>query len=175
MAGMKQILLMIAVVALVGCGKDKPQEGELTPEFNTENIVQGADEPPLPVGESVQMEAAEAKAAAEAKEQSAIVEKAIRSEFSLNKPTGELTKADLDKVTVLGLDNTKITNAGLKEVAKLQNLTFLNLGSTKITDAGLKELAKLQNLKGLSLDDTNITDEGAAELKKALPKCFIRH
>ena len=48
MAGMKQLLLMIAVVALVGCGKDKPQEESLTPEFNTENIVQGANAPPCP-------------------------------------------------------------------------------------------------------------------------------
>jgi hypothetical protein len=76
-----------------------------------------------------------------------IVEKAIRAE--LEKPTGELTKADLEKVT------------------------FLYLGNTKINDAGLKELAKLQQLKSLFLVSTQITEAGVAELKKALPKCDI--
>ena len=47
-----------------------------------------------------------------------IVEKAIRSPFSLNKPTGELTKADLAKVNVLYLSFTKITDAGLKDIAE---------------------------------------------------------
>ena len=76
-----------------------------------------------------------------------IVEKAVRER--LNKPKGELTKADLAKVTRLFFDFTKITNAGLKEVAKLQQLTVLVLYRTKITDAGV------------------------AELRKALPKCKI--
>jgi hypothetical protein len=102
-----------------------------------------------------------------------IVEKAIRGPFSLGKPKGELTKADLEKVTYLGLLFTKTTDAGLKDIAKLQQLIFLNLGSTEITDAGLKVIAKLQNLKVLFLTFTKITKAGAAELKKALPKCAI--
>ena len=65
MAGMKQILLMIAVVALVGGCASTPKVVPNSPE---------------------------AKAAIEA---------AIRAE--LKKPTGELTKADLEKVTRLGL------------------------------------------------------------------------
>ena len=52
-----------------------------------------------------------------------IVEKAIRR--SLEKPKGELTNADLEKVTWLNLFNTKITDVGLKEVAKLQQLAPL--------------------------------------------------
>ena len=69
------------------------------------------------------------------------------------------------------MDKTKITDAGLKEVAKLQNLTMLSLHYTKITDACLKDLAKLQNLTVLILGESKITEEGAAELRKALPKC----
>jgi DNA-binding PadR family transcriptional regulator len=74
---------------------------------------------------------------------------------------------------------TKITDAGLKEVAKLQQLTWLDLrnaneGTTQITDAGLKELAKLQQLTKLDLSGCEqITDAGVAELQKALPKCEI--
>ena len=98
-----------------------------------------------------------------------IVEKEIRR--WAKKPTGELTEADLEKVTRLYLRDPKITDADLKEVAKLQNLKSLYLNDTQITDAGLKELAKLQKLERLYLKDTKITDEGAAELWKALPKC----
>ena len=85
---MKQILLMIAVVALVGCGTTKVDP----------NAPANISDP--------------------------IVEEAIREE--LEEPEGELTNADLGKVTSLYLAKTKITDAGLKEVAKLQKLTTLN-------------------------------------------------
>ena len=81
---------------------------------------------------------AEAKAVAEAKEQSAFVEQAIRK--NLKMPVGDLTKADLEKVSVLYLTNPDITDVGLKELVKLQELKELWLGSIKITDAGLAEL-----------------------------------
>jgi hypothetical protein len=100
-----------------------------------------------------------------------IVEKAIRKE--LKKPEGELAEADLGKVTSLVLPRTKITDAGLKEVAKLQKLTFLDLQNTKITDAGLKEVVKLKRLESLWLLGTKVTPVGVAELQKALPKCKI--
>ena len=48
-----------------------------------------------------------------------IVEKELR--YRLKKPTGELTDADLAKVTLLGLSFIKITDAGLKEVTKLHH------------------------------------------------------
>ncbi|MBT5847121.1 MAG: hypothetical protein HOH86_11045 [Verrucomicrobiales bacterium] len=105
---MKQILVMMAAVVLVGCGDGR-------------------------------------------KEQAAIVERAIRHEFSLNKPEGELTEADLEKVREIGLYWTQITDAGLKTVGQLQQLTSLDLDGTQITDAG------------------------AAELRKVLPKCNITH
>jgi len=91
------------------------------------------------------------------------------------KVTGKLTEADLEKITSLWLNNTKITDEGLKELAKLQNLIGLNLSYTKITDASLKDVAKLKNLKNLTLMNTQITDAGAVELKKAMPNCIISH
>ena len=45
-----------------------------------------------------------------------IVEKAVRKE--LKKPEGQLTVADLAKVTVLGLTASKSTDEVLKEVAQ---------------------------------------------------------
>ena len=71
------------------------------------------------------------------------------------------------------MGDTKITDAGLKDVAKLQQLTNLNLAYTKITDAGLKDVAKLQQLEVLFLGNTQVTNAGVAELKKALPNCSI--
>ena len=77
---MKQLLLICAVVALVGCGESKEEQ-----EF------------------SDFMAAAEAKTAAEAEvddekplteeESAKVIEVTIRK--AVNKPTGELTKADL--------------------------------------------------------------------------------
>ena len=149
----------------------------------------------------------EAAAAALAKEQSEIIEEAVRMHlhaktgFAAGKEIkGELTNADLERVTALGFSFAGITNeglkevvaklpklpqlslrackqitdAGLKEVAKLQNLTWLSLNGTQITDAGLKEVAKMKQLKELDLKNTKtITKEGVAELQKALPKCKI--
>jgi hypothetical protein len=45
--------------------------------------------------------------------------------------------------------------------------------ATQITDAGLKEVAKLKNLDTLDLRLTKVTKAGVAELQKALPKCKI--
>src|ERR1700722_1045925 len=42
---------------------------------------------------------------------------------------------------------TKVTDAGLTELAGLKNLQELNLHGTKVTDAGLKELAGLIRLQ----------------------------
>ena len=93
-----------------------------------------------------------------------IVETAVRE--NLKKPEGEITKAELAKVTRLNLGFTKITDEGLKDVAKLQQLEWLILINTKITDAGLKDVAKLRKLEELRLDGTKITDEGLKEMAK---------
>ena len=77
-----------------------------------------------------------------------IVEKAIRFKLVGNVER-KLTEADLEKIIELSLESTKITDAGLKDVAKLQKLRVLYLKGTQITDAGV------------------------AELKKALPNCKI--
>jgi len=127
-----------------------------------------------------------------------IIEEAIRKE--LRKPEGKLTKTYLEKLTRLILNDTKkvtdaglkgvakltqlkglylegtdITDAGLKEVAKLKQLNFLALNLTQITDAGLKEVAKLKQLRFVNLEDTKATKAGVDQLIKVLPKCKIIH
>jgi internalin A len=59
---------------------------------------------------------------------------------------------------------TKMTDAGLKELAPLKNLTTLNLTSTQVSDAGLKALAPLKNLTTLVLTGTEVTDAGLKNL-----------
>ena len=122
---MQKILLVFGMMALMGC------VGEL---------VKRAEEKAA----KVKAVAAEAKAAADWK----VIEKAIREE--LEKPTGELTKADLE------------------------NVTGLDLGRNQLTD--VKGLERLTQLKNLWLkDNPDLTKAQIAELQKALPKCKIEH
>ena len=64
----------------------------------------------------------------------------------------------------LDLSQTKVTDAGLKELGKLKRLTALHLNNTKVTDAGLKELKELKQLEFLNLSNTQVTDAGLKEL-----------
>jgi len=174
----KQILMILSVVALVGCGKKD--------DGNTGVVNSNKPSP---------------KAASEKLITDPIVEKAIRKrlEERFEEPTGQLTKTDLAKVTAidlspilgfgggievittaglnelvklkqlveLDLHNTQITDADLKDVAKLQQLEILSLWNTKkITDAGLRDVAKLEQLRVFSLSETQITDEGLKEVAK---------
>ena len=125
---MKQILVMMVVVVLVGCGTTKVSS----------NVPAKINDP--------------------------IVEKAIRE--VLEKPEGELTETDFEKVTFLDFFNTQITNEGLKDLAKLNKLTFLDFFDIQITDEGLKEVAKLNKLAHLTLADNRITDKGLKEVAK---------
>ena len=98
-----------------------------------------------------------------------VIEAAIRRE--LNKRTGELTKADLGKVTVLELGGKQLTDiTPLKDLAQL---TLLNLDSNKLTSVnGLKKLTKLPVL--ILDNNPDLTKAQVDELKKTLPKCKIR-
>src|SRR5262245_50183699 len=53
-----------------------------------------------------------------------------------------------------------ITDAGLKEIAKMTRILSLDLGKSKITDTGLKELAPLTKLSELHITNTAVTDAG---------------
>jgi hypothetical protein len=99
-----------------------------------------------------------------------IVEKTIRQ--SLKKPTGELTEADLKKVTMLLLDDKQLTS--VKGLEKLTQLKYLVLNSNQLTD--VKELENLTKLTYLNLNDNPaLTKAQIDELQKALPNCSIAH
>ena len=161
--GVKQILLMLAAVALVGCGtKD-------------DGVAEGGTTEPKDIIDDL-----------------TIIEAAIRE--NLKKPTGELTKADLEKVTFLdfsfnqhqltdvkGLENLNqlwqlhLSNNQLTDVQGLEKLTqlrLLDLSRNQLTD--VKGLEKLTQLETLYLEDNpDLTKTQIDELQKALPKCLI--
>jgi internalin A len=74
------------------------------------------------------------------------------------------TKAPGNPVTSVFLTKTKVTDAGLKELAALKRLLYLNLEKTSVTDAGLKQLTPLKELRTLYLAETKVTDAGLKEL-----------
>ena len=119
-----------------------------------------------------------------------IVEKAIREK--LKKPTGELTKADYEKVTELDLEDNQLTDVtglenltqleslnlhfnqltDVKGLVKLTQLTKLGLHDNKLTD--VKGLEKLTKLEVLALSgNPDLTKSQIDELQKVLPKCII--
>ncbi|MBT5377767.1 MAG: hypothetical protein HOL08_01815 [Opitutae bacterium] len=70
------------------------------------------------------------------------IEQKIR--LQLKKPTGELTKADLENSMVLSLSNNLLAEVP-KELEKLTQLTYLYLDDNKLTDVkGLEKLTKLR-------------------------------
>ena len=150
----------MAALVLVGCSKDTPETSQAT-----EAEPQVASKPsPEPTPEPTPVSPADEKLIADP-----IVEKAIRED--LKKPTGELTKADLEKVTKLHLSNNKLTEVP-KEMEKLTQLMRLYLSFNKLTD--VKGLEKLTQLEWLFLrHNPDLTKAQIDELQKALPKCTI--
>jgi mono/diheme cytochrome c family protein len=81
--------------------------------------------------------------------------------------------APLTNLRSLHLEKTAITDAGLVHLKGLTNLEYLNLYGTGVTDAGLANLEGLKNLRALYLWGSKATDAGAEKLQKALPQCAV--
>jgi Leucine-rich repeat (LRR) protein len=118
-----------------------------------------------------------------------VIEAAIRK--AAKKPTGELTKADLEKVTQLDLRSNQLTDVrglekltqlkrldlwdnqltDVKSLGKLTQLEDLSLENNQLTS--VKDLEKLTQLKELWLSDNQLTKAQIDQLRKTLPKCEI--
>ncbi|MCE9552955.1 MAG: hypothetical protein K8T91_06205 [Planctomycetes bacterium] len=72
--------------------------------------------------------------------------------------------ADLPQLEWVDLDNTKVTDAGLKLVACATSLESVSLNGTQISDAGLKHLEPLARLRCLYLNKTTVGDQSLAIL-----------
>ena len=80
-----------------------------------------------------------------------------------------------DQVEWLYLNNTKITDTGMKHIAKLKGLSRLHMAKTAVTDEGIKQLTGLQNLKTLNIWGTKVTDASLPTFAKlpALQKLYL--
>ena len=73
----------------------------------------------------------------------------------------------LNRITVLELDSTQITDSGVARLGlqAFEKLERLSLAQTAITNESLKSIKKARNLTELFIDMTSIDDEGIAELR----------
>ncbi len=79
----------------------------------------------------------------------------------------ELTAASgMEKLDTLILDDTKVTDDGIKALPWLPGLRMFSASNTQITDAGLAHLPKVGNLEHLRLDQARITDLGLQTIGK---------
>ncbi len=69
-----------------------------------------------------------------------------------------------DRVGIVDLEGSTITDVDLAELGGLTKLECLLLGGTAVTDAGLAHLSCLTNLKVLAVSDTAVTDAGLVHL-----------
>ena len=78
-----------------------------------------------------------------------------------------------DKLDVIGLEGTRITDEGLHHLTALPHLDNVDLTNTGITDTGLQVLATIKTLEFVHLEGTKVTATGVAMLRDAVPKCEV--
>ena len=69
------------------------------------------------------------------------------------------------RLQALILSSNQVTDEGLKHLSGLTKLESLKLGNTRVTDAGLEYLRGMKELQGLDLSYTKVTDAGLEHLK----------
>jgi hypothetical protein len=68
-----------------------------------------------------------------------------------------------------------LTDAGVAHLMGLTSLTGLSLDNTRITDACVGQLAALARCRTLHVAGTGLTAAGIAALQASLPGCQIIH
>jgi len=81
--------------------------------------------------------------------------------------------ARMRRLTRLDLRSVKITDTGIVQLAALENLTFLNLYGIPVTDEAVTALGKMKSLRNICLAETMITEAGKNKLQAALPLAQI--
>lgn len=93
----------------------------------------------------------------------------------------DLGDMDLDQiggiteVEFLAMEQTRITNDGLRRLSPLQNLEALDLDETGIDDDSVEHLAELTSLQRLFIRRTAISKLGIKKLRNAMPTLKIYH
>ena len=75
----------------------------------------------------------------------------------------------------LELHTRAITDRAVDHIVRLPKLRRLRLSSRGITDASVEEIGSMQGLQTLNLSGTSVTREGLNRLHELLPKTWINH
>lgn len=79
----------------------------------------------------------------------------------------------VDDVDVIGLENTRVTDEGLKYLCCLSKLDNIDLANTAISDSGLVVLSSIKTLECLCVEGTNVTEAGVKAFEAAVPECYV--
>jgi len=77
---------------------------------------------------------------------------------------GMVLVAKMSKLTVLNVASSAVGDRGMEAITALTHLQYLGLKGTKITNAAIPSIARLTALVNLNIADTQITDAGVAPL-----------
>lgn len=82
----------------------------------------------------------------------------------------DLARAVVRKgLVAIYLNETSVTDAGLKSLSGQERLETLYLDSTRVSDTGLESVSSISTLKTLDVRGTNVTKAGIEKLQKAIP------
>jgi hypothetical protein len=83
----------------------------------------------------------------------------------------------LPQLTILGLIDTGITDAGLLTIGQIPTLKELKVSGIgfqmNVSDKGLRYLSGLKQLEKLSVRKTKVTKQGIASFQKTVPTCTV--
>jgi hypothetical protein len=71
------------------------------------------------------------------------------------------------------LPDHRVTDAELDIIMSFPNLEGLQISESKITDDGLRKLARCTGLVELCLEDVGISDAALLEFQSAVPNCNV--
>ena len=178
MIPIKQLLLICAVVALVGCGKNeaKPPTVEIADPI-LEKAIRAQFNKPRNM-ELTEVDLAVTSLSFDDKKLTEVpkgLEKLTQLEslwLGGNKLTDVKGLEKLTQLEVLYLGANKLTS--VKGLENLTKLTSLWLDHNQLTNTDVKGLEKLTQLEELELNNNpDLTKAQIDELQKALPKCKI--
>jgi Leucine-rich repeat (LRR) protein len=104
-----------------------------------------------------------------------VTDESLRQLWPTEDDTGTVRTrtSNLPNLKFLLLDDTNITDVGIRILARHTELRGLSLRDTAITDEAALDLAKMPALERISLPGGTLSDGALERLEKALPECHI--
>jgi hypothetical protein len=84
-----------------------------------------------------------------------------------------ILKTGFPKLERLKINETKITDVGIRHLRNLPELQLINAQRTAITNGSVSDLAAIRRLKELNIAETQITS--VQPIRDAHPMCYINH